>query len=63
MHVLHCPRCNKELRFTDIRELPFFPFCSRRCRMIDLDQWFTEEHRISEVFPDLLDGGEQEDDS
>ena len=23
-----------------------FPFCSRRCRMADLDRWFTEDYAI-----------------
>ena len=24
------------------------PFCSKRCRLIDLGKWFNEEHTISE---------------
>jgi len=24
----------------------FFPFCSERCRLIDLGKWLDEEHRI-----------------
>ena len=24
------------------------PFCSRRCRLIDLGKWFNEEQKISE---------------
>ncbi|MCU0727311.1 MAG: DNA gyrase inhibitor YacG [Planctomycetes bacterium] len=23
-----------------------FPFCSQRCRMADLDRWFTEDYRL-----------------
>lgn len=26
----------------------FGPFCSKRCRLVDLGQWFSEEHAISE---------------
>jgi endogenous inhibitor of DNA gyrase (YacG/DUF329 family) len=25
---------------------PFRPFCSDRCRLIDLGAWFDERHRI-----------------
>jgi uncharacterized protein len=25
---------------------PFYPFCSKRCRMADLGSWFGEEFRI-----------------
>jgi endogenous inhibitor of DNA gyrase (YacG/DUF329 family) len=24
-----------------------WPFCSQRCRLVDLGQWFAEEHSIS----------------
>ncbi len=30
------------------------PFCSDRCRLIDLGAWFTEKHAI----PDTADGTE-----
>jgi endogenous inhibitor of DNA gyrase (YacG/DUF329 family) len=26
---------------------PFRPFCSERCRLIDLGKWASEEYRIS----------------
>jgi len=27
---------------------PRFPFCSERCRMLDLGRWVNEEYRIPE---------------
>jgi endogenous inhibitor of DNA gyrase (YacG/DUF329 family) len=27
-------------------ESPYRPFCSERCRLIDLGAWLTEQHRI-----------------
>jgi endogenous inhibitor of DNA gyrase (YacG/DUF329 family) len=24
------------------------PFCSQRCRLIDLGKWFNEEHKVSD---------------
>jgi hypothetical protein len=33
---------------------PFFPFCSRRCRLVDLSQWLDGQYRIP-ISPDPLD--------
>jgi uncharacterized protein len=41
---ISCPTCKKEGHwFAE----PYGPFCSRRCKLIDLGKWFTEEHVIS----------------
>ena len=40
-----CPVCGKP---ADFDAPPTGPFCSARCKMIDLGQWLGEEHRISE---------------
>ena len=37
-----CPICNKALS----AEAPAFPFCSERCRLVDLDRWLDEDYRI-----------------
>jgi len=54
MPDLQCPRCGKRLTFERVGDLPHFPFCSRRCRLIDLDAWFEEERRISSPLPSDL---------
>ena len=41
--TLRCPICKKEVKSTD----PEFPFCSERCRLIDLGAWANEEYVIS----------------
>ncbi len=46
-----CPTCKKE---GDWFAAPFGPFCSRRCKLIDLGKWLGEEHRISEPLRDDL---------
>lgn len=28
-------------------EAPYRPFCSERCKLIDLDHWLSERYRIS----------------
>ncbi len=39
-----CPTCKKEVLW--IAEETFKPFCSHRCRLIDLGEWATESHKI-----------------
>jgi uncharacterized protein len=38
-----CPNCRKPAPW---QENPFRPFCSERCRMIDLGAWVNEEYRV-----------------
>lgn len=40
-----CPICGK---LADYFAEPMGPFCSRRCQLVDLGKWFSEEYRISE---------------
>jgi hypothetical protein len=59
--LLHCPSCGMIVQSTD----EDFPFCSDRCRKIDLGKWATGVYKISspildpEVLEDLggLTGG------
>ncbi|MFN6203842.1 MAG: DNA gyrase inhibitor YacG [Acidobacteriota bacterium] len=46
-----CPSCHKETTWEDN---PSRPFCSERCRLIDLGRWATEEYRVAlpEMLPD-----------
>ncbi|MBN4078678.1 DNA gyrase inhibitor YacG [Gammaproteobacteria bacterium AH-315-C21] len=39
-----CPTCEKAVAWS--KESESKPFCSERCRLIDLGQWASEEHRI-----------------
>ena len=41
---MRCPVCKRP---TTWQQNPFRPFCSERCRLIDLDNWFSERYRIS----------------
>ena len=47
MQSIKCPTCGKELLFHEPEELPYLPFCGRRCKLLDLGKWFDEEHVIS----------------
>jgi endogenous inhibitor of DNA gyrase (YacG/DUF329 family) len=36
-------------------ESAYRPFCSERCRLIDLGAWFDEKHRIPDESPGAED--------
>jgi uncharacterized protein len=42
---LPCPTCKKVGHWFTT---PSGPFCSSRCKMVDLGKWLGEEHRIAE---------------
>ncbi len=45
---LTCRRCGEPIVVSDATPLPpEFPFCSMRCRMIDLGKWFDEDYKMS----------------
>ena len=55
--LIKCPICGKE---NDYFAEPLGPFCSNRCKMIDLGKWLGEEYRVSEPLrADHLDEYEQ----
>jgi len=43
-----CPTCGKKVVRSPQSKAPFFPFCSERCKLIDLGKWLGEKHRIEE---------------
>jgi len=40
--IIRCPTCKAEVA----RGSPQFPFCSKRCRYVDLGAWLEERYRI-----------------
>jgi uncharacterized protein len=34
-----CPICSKPFQIAKLDDLPSFPFCSDRCRLLDLGRW------------------------
>jgi endogenous inhibitor of DNA gyrase (YacG/DUF329 family) len=55
--IVKCPRCGKQVEWegNDCR-----PFCSERCKLIDLGDWISEEYGIPEqtIKKDDLDSGD-----
>ena len=56
--TLRCPTCRTLVTKDD----EYFPFCSDRCRLIDLGKWASGEYRISSPIldPEVLEGLSEE---
>ena len=52
-----CPQCGTRVEWTPASK--FRPFCSERCKLIDLGAWASESYRIPLAEPDEteLDAG------
>lgn len=54
---LDCPCCKKTVFWND--DFPYRPFCSDRCRLIDLGEWASEGHFIpgkaADIDPDEME--------
>ena len=48
---LHCPTCKNVVTAKD----PEFPFCSERCRTIDLGKWASGAYVIRSLVQDISD--------
>ena len=42
--VVKCPQCEGESLYSPAN--PFRPFCSERCKMVDLGAWASEAYRV-----------------
>lgn len=45
--TVKCPTCKKAVEIG----VPDFPFCSERCRLLDIGRWADEEYRIPAASP------------
>ena len=48
-----CPTCKKLVAYDTNN--PYRPFCSERCKMIDLGDWANENYRIPDNKPPGVD--------
>ena len=49
MTVVACPTCGKKVEWTPANK--FRPFCSERCKQIDLGAWAEEKYVIPSAEP------------
>ena len=62
MKTVLCPTCGEAVPWKETS--PWRPFCSERCRLIDLGEWFDEGRRIPAVDEEgdgVLEQGEATD--
>ena len=56
-----CPICSKRFEVARLDDLPSFPFCSDRCKLIDLGRWIDGAYAVPGAeapSPPDLAGGE-----
>ncbi|WP_300284154.1 DNA gyrase inhibitor YacG [Nitrosomonas sp.] len=51
--VVNCPQCGEVIIWSQSSK--FRPFCSERCKLLDLGQWASGTYRIPEEEPSSLD--------
>ena len=50
--IVRCPQCSADAEWSATNK--FRPFCSERCRLIDLGAWASESYRVPvQEAPDL----------
>jgi endogenous inhibitor of DNA gyrase (YacG/DUF329 family) len=47
-----CPICDTELVTHAATKSPLFPFCSERCKLIDLGRWLDGKYQVPVVEED-----------
>jgi uncharacterized protein len=47
MKLVLCPQCQKQALFSP--QNPFRPFCSERCKLIDLGEWASGAYAIAQT--------------
>ncbi len=47
--IVDCPTCHKKVEWTEQNK--YRPFCSQRCKQIDLGAWAEEKYVIPSVTP------------
>ncbi len=52
-----CPHCGTQVAWT--ADNPYRPFCSERCKMIDLGAWASEEYRLAAEEDDETAAGDE----
>ena len=57
IRIARCPKCGTSSRLDERN--PFRPFCSERCKLLDLGAWLDGRHAIPvEPDPDAFDDDE-----
>jgi hypothetical protein len=61
VRIVSCPQCGTGVAWSD--HSPYRPFCSERCKLIDLGSWAAEAYRVpvteSKERPEADDPGDR----
>ncbi|HET8585682.1 MAG TPA: DNA gyrase inhibitor YacG [Casimicrobiaceae bacterium] len=61
VRTVKCPQCKADVPWTPASK--WRPFCSERCKTIDLGAWASERYRIeTPEMPEVCAGAERHDD-
>lgn len=55
--AVNCPQCGTKVEWTPASK--FRPFCSERCKLIDLGEWAAERYRVPAVEAPGDDGAQE----
>ena len=47
-----CPICGRRMQSQFLSDWPQFPFCSQKCKTIDLGRWLSERYSIPAEEPE-----------
>ncbi len=64
LRKFRCPTCKRIVRLPEQdspTQMKFFPFCSERCRLIDLGAWLDADYRIPAQAGDESESSSRED--
>lgn len=62
---MKCPICHREVEKPRAGEKSYHPFCSERCKLVDLGRWLGGKYQIpvkeseEERYPHPLEEGEE----
>ncbi len=56
--IVNCPQCGAAILWAHSNA--YRPFCSERCKLIDLGQWASGSYRIAHADPDPGNANEKE---
>lgn len=60
--IVACPTCKKSVAWNE--KAAYRPFCSERCKLIDLGEWASEGHSIpgEPAYPEDIPAGTENPD-
>lgn len=53
IRTVKCPQCNADVAW--LPENRYRPFCSARCKQLDLGAWASEQYRVPAITADDTD--------